>query len=181
MMEEILPADALEKTLTEESEAKVLQIRQGAEAEARQFSEAFDAETEVLVSALRAGVEARVARIRDDLDRSLPLGRRRLKGAFLERELRRALDSVVGEIDDPTWQTILEARLGPALPILGPGVQVSTHRSDSGDQGLTATSVDGRTVFRVSVRSLTEELLETRREELVRALFPGRFIDAGSR
>jgi hypothetical protein len=179
-LEESLSTDALEKTLVEEAEARILEIRGNAEAEARRWTEAFDTETEALAAAGRAGTEAQISRVRDDLERSLPLGRRRLEGAFLDREVRRALGAVLGEIDDQTWRQIFDLRLAKALPILGPGTK-AVFQGEGGDRMLTATSNDGRTMFQVSVRSLTEELLETRRGELVEALFPGRFGDAGPR
>jgi hypothetical protein len=203
-MDVLLPTDALEKTLRAEAGTSAARIRETAELEAREFVQAFDQETEALVTALRDRAAARVDRKGADLGKALPLGRRRLDAAFFDQSVRQALDDLADEVDEETWRAVFGVRLAAALPTLGagveltvsgwteagtevwlgslvPGAPVSVTPGNPGDRTLTAVGARGRAVYRLSVRLLWEELLETHREELVQALFPGRNTDAGTR
>jgi len=205
-MEELIPTATLEKTLADQAEAAEVRIRTATEIEAQEFAEAFDRETEVLVAAIRADFAGWTARVQADLEKALPLGRRRLEAAYLEQSLGRAFEDLAGEIDEGLWRRVFGSRLTAVLPALVrdgapvdltvsgwtepdtekwlttlvPGARVVATPGSPGDRSLRAAGVGGRAVYRVSVRQLWDELRETQREELVDALFPGR-THAGSR
>ena len=203
-VEELVSGNELEKVLVEKSRAKVEAIREAGRSDREALVDQIDRETDRQVRALRDRYRDKTDKLRTDLDRSLPLGQRRLRDAFWDRETVRALDQVLGAFTDSDLRGFIGARLAQAAPAFGgepvevlayglgpeglvPWVEAFFSRAkvvvcppaSEGSRGIEVRGRGGDLTFRASTELFREELLETRREELVRALFPGMAEDVG--
>lgn len=136
----------------------------------------------------------------------LPLAKRRSASFFLESQIRSAIDEVLGSLELPVVKDLLakqlrcaaEAFRGQDLVVILRGLgdgpfegwledllpqaqsrTVSFQGSDHPlDKEIRVRAKDGSISFGTSLTSLKNELLRSRREELVRSLFPQGGFDA---
>jgi hypothetical protein len=200
-MEELLSSRGLEEALLQKAELRATSILETAQTEAEAFKLQWDRETEAQVNSLRVRGEDQRFRFRTDLEKGVPLKQRRLETAFLDREIRDALGRFFADLRQTEVLDLLSRRLAAVsgafprsevgLTTLGldaeaedrirsllPGIEAAVSgKGVPGERGIEIRTMN--LSFRVSTALLLEELMETQREELARALFPGRLNHGG--
>jgi V/A-type H+/Na+-transporting ATPase subunit E len=199
-MEEIRSSEALDHEILEDARKKAERILRQVDVDSAALAAERDTKTAHELEQLGKRIEARLATFEKEVLARAPLEKKRKRIDFMERKLDEAILGFFGGIEPSDRAKVLGSRLAraaeafsgravivearglgkaeaegivasafPGVPVLR--VEETTARQD--EAGLIVSAEDGAMLFRATFAEVKADLLDTRREELARALFPG--------
>ncbi len=200
-METVKTSEVLESQIMEDARAKARRILEAADRECAAIRAKWESHRAGEIHRLEAARDARIALLRQELASSLPLDFMRLKLAFLQQGVARAMESFFASLSAAELARIIGAQLARAASAFPgarinagysgftekearaiikdslPGVTVGDVTQLTGDAaaeagtGIMVETADGSRRYRGSLVELSGFLLEEYREELATALF----------
>jgi V/A-type H+/Na+-transporting ATPase subunit E len=199
-MEEIRSSDALDREILEDARKKADKILKQSELESTELKSVWEKKARTEIGLLEERMAERVRLYAEEVGARSPLERKRKKIEHIESCLGDSVLKAFATIDPPRRSRILQGRLrrassffqGKPVSALSfgisrqeaealineaiPGihlVSLDEKNADQGHEGILLIGDDGAIKYRATMAEVRDEILDSNREELVRALFPG--------
>jgi vacuolar-type H+-ATPase subunit E/Vma4 len=200
-METVKSSEALEKQILDDAGAKARRIHEAAEKERAAIAAEAERRDAEELARLDAAGKARLARLRADLEASIPLDLKRLRLDFFQKQVEGGLRELFGSLEPRELDRVLgglvsraafafinqhvvvhcsgvsadEGRRIVAANVAGVHVEEPTAlqpaAASEAGTGLIVETADRGRRLRATLKELTALLLEDHREQLVQELF----------
>lgn len=195
-MEELTTTDAIKGEILEEARRKAERALKDADEESARARLSCIEAGDRVAREIRASGAARVARARSETFARIPLEESRMRTAYVDASLRRAVDGFLSRMDEDRIAALCRAILARGAESMAgkdfrarrkglspstaaetvalalPGARMASQAEDGGlpAPGIVAEAADGSVIVRATLDLVREALLDESRGELARAL-----------